>query len=349
MYVAIDTSPMQEGHKGRGIGNYTKLLKEALQKVKSDHSFYFFTRGEKLPENVDLVHYTYYDPFFLTLPLAQTSPFVVTVHDLIPLVYPEAFPRGVRGELKWLLQKKALENASRILTDSKASKTDIHNIIGFKSEKIDVVYLAPSPVFKKITDKKLLRDVKQRYSLPKKFILYVGDVNWNKNIPGLLDAFAEVSKTFQDINLILVGKSFLDNQLPEVTVINNKIHELHVENSIKKLGFISDEHLSALYSLATVYVQPSFAEGFGFPVLEAMACGCPVVTSRTSSLSEIAGPSVLVDPNDASSIANGMMTVLRSKNYNKLSQLASSWAKKFTWDRVAKETIATYERALERT
>lgn len=345
MHIAIDITPTQSGHKARGVGSYTRLLKEALQKTKTEHSFHFFTRGEKLPKNIDLIHYPYFDPFFLTLPLFQKLPFIVTVHDLIPLAYPQMFPKGLRGEVKWAVQKKALQNANRIVTDSNASKKDIEKIVGYESEKIDVVYLAPSPVFKPTTDKKILLQVRQEYSLSEKFVLYVGDVNWNKNIPGLLEAFSKASKDLKDVQLVLVGEAFLYEQLSEVQLINHTMHELHVEEKVKKLGFVLDEDLVALYSSASVYVQPSFAEGFGFPIFEAMACGCPVVCSDVSSLMEIAGPAVKVNPNNSDDIARGIHTILQLKDIHDISKKSIKWAKQFTWEKVVCKTIAAYEKA----
>ncbi len=351
MHIGIDISPTRSGHRARGIGNYAKLLEEALRQIKCEHSFYFFTRGEKLPKNIDLVHYTYFDPFFLTLSLLQPIPFVVTVHDLIPLAYPERFPKGVRGEVKWAIQKKALRHARRIITDSKASKTDIHKIVGYKPEEIDVVYLAPSPVFKPVTDRKFLLQVKQKYSLSEEFILYVGDVNWNKNIIGMLKAFTELKSwnpNPKNLKMVFVGKAFLDDSLAETQEINKTIQSLGLSEDILKLGFVSEEDLVALYNSANVYLQPSFAEGFGFPVLEAMACGCPVVASNTSSLSEIAGPSVMINPHDPEDIARGINSILRSRAKPELSKEAIAWAKNFTWKKAAEETISVYEKTVGR-
>ena len=346
MHIAIDISPTQSGHKARGVGQYTKLLQAALQKTHSKHTFHFFSTSDTIPKNVDLVHYTYFDPFFLTLPLFQTVPYVVTVHDVIPLAYPEMFPRGVRGEVKWFFQKSALQRSRRILTDSNASKLDIHRIVKYNPAKIDVIYLAPSPVFKPINDVRIHSDVSRRYSLPEKFILYVGDVNANKNLLGLLQAFSEVNKEFKKISLVLIGKAFLNDRLSETIEINRRISELKLENNIQKLGFVSDADLVALYSIADVYVQPSFAEGFGFPILEAMACGCPVVTSKASSLSEIAGPSIMVDPYDPTDIARGIISILKLDKAGSVSQKGITWSKKFTWEKVASNTIASYEKAM---
>ncbi len=347
MNVAIDITPMHSGHKMRGVGSYTRLLKEALEKSKSNHTFHFFIRGEKLPRKIDLIHYPYFDPFFLTLPFFSQAPYVITVHDLIPLVYPDKFPPGIKGELEWRMQKFSLQRARRVITDSHASQKDICTIAKIASDKIKVIYLAPSPVFRPIRSKSILDSVRKRYVLPPKFVLFVGDVNWNKNIFGLLKACAILfkSKGFQDTKLILVGKPFLDEQLPEAQMIHTAIRDLSMGDSVMKLGFVPDEDLAAIYSLASVYVQPSYAEGFGFPVLEAMACGCPVVVSDTSSLSEIAGPALRVNPNDSSNIASGIEQILRNKKAQTLSKKGIAWAKNFSWEKVVQQTTAVYERA----
>lgn len=366
MNIAIDITPIHNEHSARGVGSYTRLLISALQKYEDKHSYLFFTRGEKVPsnvlknkivlgepENVDLVHYPYFDPFFTTLPLRKPLPTIVTVHDLIPLVFPDKFPRGMRGELTWQIQKFSLRLAHTIITDSEASKKDVVRMAGIPSEKINVVHLAPAPIFKPVADTVLLTSVKAKYALPDRFILYVGDVNWNKNISGMLRAFRELRTQNAKLNntkLILVGKAFGDDRLPEMQEINRLIQSLHLTREVKKLGFVPDKDLPVLYSLASVYVAPSFYEGFGLPVLEAMACGCPVVTGEGSSLREIAGPAVLADPANPESISRGIRRVLHlsTVQYAKLSESGIAWAKKFTWREVARQTVAIYEKALER-
>lgn len=339
MRIAIDTTPLQTGHKLRGIGFYTEQLIEALQEHESKHSYYFFTRGQKIPKNVDLVHYPYFDPFFLTLPFAKNKPTVVTVHDLIPIAYPKHFPKGVRGEIKWQIQKKSLRAAKTVITDSKASQRDIHEFTEFPNERIYVIYLAPSAVF---------HPTSGRLKLPARFVLYVGDVNWNKNVPGLLQAFNIARKSIADLKLVLVGKQFFNYELIETRDINKLIHKLDVENEVVRPGFVKDEELAVIYSLASVYVQPSFAEGFGFPILEAMACGCPVVASNVSSLKEIAGPSRLVDPTNSEDISTGILEVLKksASEREKLIEKGRKWLERFSWKRVAQETAAVYEKSL---
>ena len=281
MNIAIDTTPLTSGHSGRGVGVYTKYLIESLQKYERQHTYTFVTRGQKVSDNTDLVHYPYFDPYFLTLPLQKPHPVVVTVHDLIPLVFPQEFPSGVRGQIKWQIQKVSLRGSSRVIADSHSSKKDITKITGLHPAKIDVIYLAPAAIFRQILQKEILNRILKQYSLPEHFILYVGDVNWNKNIPGLLHAYAIYKKANPslDIQLVLVGKAFRNDALHENQIIQKLIHDYGIERNVIIPGYVSESDLACIYNLAICLVQPSFYEGFGFPVLEAMACGCPVVCS----------------------------------------------------------------------
>lgn len=344
MRIAIDTTPLETGDKDRGVGTYTKLLIEALQKYESKHSYYFFTRAQKVPENVDLVHYPYFDPFFLTLPVIKPHPTVVTVHDLIPLVFPEHFLTGFRGRIKWQVQRLSLCRATRIITDSDSSKTDITRIVGISSDTVDVVRLAPASVFIPVKDKTLLQLAAKKYHLPARFILYVGDINWNKNILALLEAFGKVK---QGMKLVLVGKAFI-GQSPEANAIRTSINALGIDGEVIMPGFVPFDDLPALYSLAGVYVQPSHYEGFGLPVLEAMASGCPVISSHASSLSEIAGPAVLIDPNNPEDIAMRLREALKMPVDTRLALIQKGilWAKRYSWELVAHQTVQSYKKAL---
>ena len=176
MRIAIDITPLSSAHKDRGVGKYTKLLVESLQKYESKHSYTLFERGKKVPENIDVVHYPHFDPFFLTLPLIKTKPTVVTIHDLIPIKYPDKFPRGIRGEVKWQIQRYSLTSATRIIADSASSKRDILKHVGYDQNNISVVHLAPDPA---------IIAGAGNGSERRKFLIYVGDLNWNKNIYGL--------------------------------------------------------------------------------------------------------------------------------------------------------------------
>ena len=122
MKIAIDISPLQSGHKVRGVGFYLTYLKKALLTYYPDNDYTFFHQGEEIDKSVDLVHYPYFDPFFMTLPLIKKRKTVVTVHDLTPLVFPEHFPAGMKGNLRWQLQKYNLRHVDGIIADSEASK-----------------------------------------------------------------------------------------------------------------------------------------------------------------------------------------------------------------------------------
>jgi alpha-1,3-rhamnosyl/mannosyltransferase len=154
------------------------------------------------------------------------------------------------------------------------------------------------------------------------------------------------TETYEDTRLVLIGKSFLNGTLVETQKIKHEINELHLEHSVIFPGHVSDEELAGMYTGALCCVQPSLYEGFGFPVLEAMACGCPVVCSRSSSLPEIAGPSIRIEPTSVDSMVTGIKTCvgLPEKERNTLISEGMAWTAKFTWKKVAHETVQAYER-----
>lgn len=325
---------------------YTKNLIDALETYGKQHTYLYFTGHQLVPQDADIVHYPYFDPFFLTLPLVKLKPAVVTVHDLIPLVFPYKFPAGVRGAIKWQVQKLSLRGAKRIIADSLSSKNDIARITGIKKEVIDTVYLAPDPAYHPVTDQSALDGVRRKYSLSKQYILFVGDVNWNKNVIGLLRAFASLRQHRELLHykLVLVGRSFLQDSLAETQEINQFILDHDLEHVVICPGNIPAGDLAGFYSLASVYVQPSHYEGFGLPVLEAFACGCPVISSSASSLKEIAGPAILVPPSPDDLVGG----ILRALTTDREAQTARQfeWVKRFTWKRTAKETVLSYEKVL---
>ena len=337
MNIAIDITPLISGHAARGVGIYTKNLIEALRKYENKHSYSFFTRGEKIPKDAEIVHYPYFDPFFLTLPLKKKVPTVVTVHDLIPLVFPDRFPAGFRGMLKWQIQKAALKKTNRILTVSDCSKKDVEKLVGIVENKIDVVYSAASEGYLHTIDKQALADLKKKYSLPENYFMYVGDVNWNKNIQGMIQAFARFYIKTKGYTLVLIGKSFLDKSLQETKEIYDLINKLGIGNQVIMPGYVSEEDLKGLYALACSSLEPSFYEGFGLPVLESMISGCPVLVADNSSLKEIAGPSIRIDAYDVSSITHGMdvITSLTQKARKKLITEGIAWSHQFSWEKTA--------------
>lgn len=348
MRIAISTLPLTTGHKDRGIGTYTRELVETLKNYKTSHQFSFFSKTSEIPKNVDVVHYPFFDPFFLTLPVFRGKPTVVTVHDLIPIVFPEHFSRGLRGEVKWQVQRKNLAGVARIITDSECSKRDIVRLVGVVDDKVTVVPLAPPASMTPMRDPAKLAATMERYHLPNHFAMYVGDINWNKNISGLLIAWQRVTARRnlpKGAKLILVGKAFLHAGLPEAVAIEEKIRELRIEDSVERVGYVPDEDLRALYMLSHACIFPSLYEGFGLPILEAMACGGVVVSSSAASLAEVAGPAIIVDPQDPKNITDGILKAcqLSTQKREDLIDAGIAWAKRYNWHTVAKQTIAVYE------
>ena len=346
--IAIDSTSLASK---RGSGFYTQRLFEALQQINQKKFTFELLNLKKTALNkikqFDVIHYPYFDPFFLTLPLKKIKPTVVTVHDLIPLRFPEHFPSGFRGALKWQFQRYSLKGSSALITDSDASRQDIINITKIAAEKIHKIYLAGDSRFKPIGRVKAIEIIK-RFVLPKKFILYVGDLNWNKNIPGLLKSFSQTNPQKTNVHLIIVGKSFLKSKLSERKTMMNLIKNLKLSKYIHFLGYIQTEVLNSLYNLALCYCQPSFYEGFGLPVIEAMNCGCPVVCADNSSLPEIAdGGAKLVDINSDSQLKDALLEFIFSEQQrNIFSQKGLIQAQKFSWEKTALETIKIYNSVL---
>lgn len=350
MNIALDISPIKGTaslqHRVRGTGFYTENLKNALKKYDKKNSYTLFSRGEAVPSGANLVHYPYFEPFFLTLPLYHPQKTVVTVHDLTPLVFPKAFPAGVKGKVKWIIQKLALQRANAIITDSESSKKDIISFTQVASNNVFVIYLSAGEEFKKITiEKKQKKDLQQKYQLPEKFCLYVGDITWNKNLPRILSAVTNAK-----VPLVMTGKALLEEVYDKKNPWNNDrniVMNLIKNNPfIVRTGFVSNEDLVSLYNLAEVSIMPSLYEGFGLPVLEAMSCGCPVITSKEGSLPEVAADAAYyVDAYDTTSITKAIMAIFSNVTLQKtLAEKGIQQASKFSWEKTAKQTIKVYEK-----
>lgn len=341
--VAIDISSTAGGHAVRGIGAYTRNLVGEYKKGKWPVEFEFFTSPTS-PPPASLIHYPYFDLFFHTLPVRKTTTRGVTIHDVIPLVFPKASPVGMRGRLAHLLQKKALKNTDFVICDSQNSKRDVEEKLGVSPDKIEVIYLAASESFKKINDQKLLEHSRIRLKLPEKFVLYVGDVNWNKNIRGLLMAVSKIKTP-----TVLVGSALTDPNLGETKIIDEQIRKNNLSEIITKTGFLEEADLALVYNLAAATVLPSFYEGFGLPVLESMSCGTPVICSNIASLAEIAGDAaVFCNPHDPADIAEKIRYVmsLSQDGKNKLSQKSQKNASKYSWTTTAQKTVQIYQKYL---
>lgn len=343
MRIAIDISPLTSGnflqHRVRGTGSYLRNLKDSLVRYFPENDYIFFKKGEKIPERVEVTHYPYFEPYFITLPIKKSGKTVVTVHDLTPLVFRDKFPAGIKGVTKWVIQKMLLSRTDAIITDSFSSKKDIINFTKIPDNKIHVVYLAAGEEFRP-RNKKIIK----KFEIPEFFLLYVGDVTWNKNLPNLIRA---VSKSGH--HLVIAGKAFKDTEYDRSNPWNQDLlisqSLTNNNNKIIPIGFVETEDLVDLYNMAQAFIMPSFYEGFGLPALEAMQSGCPVITSNRGSLEEICqGAAYFVDPNNVDSIKKGIDEVMKSpKLREKLSKKGLKQAKKFTWKKTANETLEVYK------
>jgi len=354
-HIAIDISPTVDGNSVRVVGYYTsnliKSLKQHTQKHRSYSNFNIdlITDRSKLDQKkYDLIHYPYFDPFKLTLP-RSVKPTIVTVHDLIPIQFKNQFPAGLRGRLKWQIQKRFLQKVDKIITVSHYSQKIISQIIKYPSENIFPIYEGADNSFKPITDPKILKTVKDKYSLPNKFILFVGDINWNKNIPNLVRACYRLKYP-----LVIVGSSAVKKDVPnhpwtkDIRWLQARAKKYQKSKSLILTGFVSDEDLPVIYNLATVYCQPSFAEGFGLPLVQAMQSGCPVAFSRDTSLPEVVGQAGLsFNPRSVPDISSTLKKYwLNPKLCRQYRQLGLNRAKLFNWSDTAKQTLEVYQSVL---
>ena len=356
--IAIDISPTQDGNALRGVGYYTSNLVSALQTEIKTNPLYknyqidLITNIDDLRSNIyDLIHYPYFDPFKLTLPKKTNIPTVITVHDLIPRQFRSHFPVGVKGELNWLIQKHRLLKVDKILTVSNYSKNIINKITGFKLSNIFATHLAADSSFKVIDNTKKLEEIRKKYKLPKKFILFVGDINWNKNIPTLVKACLKLNYP-----LVIVGSAATKKDIPnhpwtqDLLWLQSKALTLQNSNSLILTGFVPDEDLPSLYNLATLYCQPSFAEGFGLPLVQAMQSACPVVYSQDSCLDEImASNGLKFNPYSQKDLEKSLSQFWNNEDLRqKYIKLGLNHAKNFNWKHTALQTLALYNLIISR-
>jgi glycosyltransferase involved in cell wall biosynthesis len=348
MKIAIDRGPLTGGHAVRGVGFYTKSLVEYLGKIKELKIDVIDFQKADLSK-YDIVHYPFFHPFFITLPLSKKTKTVVTVHDLIPLIYPKHYPSGLRGKVKFQIQKLLSRKIDTVVTVSETSKKDIVRFLNISQDKIEVIYEAPRRVFRKLENGKWRQEIKKQYDLPERFVLYVGDVNYNKNILGL----AEACKAAK-VPLVIVGKQAVDEDFakshPENRLFARFLEKYGDDPQVLRLGYLPDEDLVAVYNLATLYCQPSFYEGFGLPVLEAMACQTPVVAAKTQALVEIVEGTVLfADPKDPKDMAEKILRLFEDTELRAfLIRKGRERVKEFSWAKTAKETFQIYEQILRK-
>ncbi len=275
----------------------------------------------------------HYAPRFCPVPL------VVTIHDLSYFYYPNEFLKKDLYKLRnWT--KYSVKKASKIISVSKTTKKDLMKFYEIPDEKITVIYNGGP---RRHPEQGAKRRVEGSLNLSKPYILFVGTLQPRKNINVLIDAFSILVKTSPDIKLVITGKKgWL------FTEIFKKVTELNLEDKIIFTDHISDDELTWLYKNALCFVMPSLYEGFGIPILEAMENSCPVISSFSSSLPEVAGEAALYfDPTNSSDLLEKINQLLINKDLkNDLIKKGKERVKQFSWEKSAKETLEIIQSAI---
>ena len=258
--------------------------------------------GAALAAGADVAHVPYFGPA-----LFPRVPSVVTIHDLIPMLLP-AYRGSAKVRAYTWLAALAARRVQAIIADSLASQRDIVRLLHIPAERVRVIYLAADERYRPVTDAAVLAAVRARYGLPEQFVLYLGGFDQRKNVSNLLLAYTRVARGMgPDCALIIAGRPPAGKSalFPDVRQL---VKELKLEPSVDFLGEVAEDDKPALYTLAACFAWPSRYEGFGLPVLEAMACGTPVVAGNRGSLPEIVGDAgFLVEPDDTHRMAGAII------------------------------------------
>lgn len=291
---------------------------------------------ELFAQRVDIFHATFIPP-----PVSSMG-YLLTLHDLTTFQNPEFYHPLIRWRLNRAISR-GLKKARRILCVSACVRDTVSETFGISSDRLAVVHHGVSndfrPVPLELAQQLLLRE----YGMSRRYLLFVGQMKARKNIIRILEAFSQFrNETRSDVSLVLAGR-----RGHTAEGIDESVTRLHLEKDVIELGHVKAEHLPALYSAAEMLIFPSLFEGFGFPVIEAMACNTPVITSNVSALPEVAGDAaILVDPLSVDDIAGaiyGLYTDAQLRQTLRKKGLAR--AKHFSWARTARETLDAYSGA----
>ena len=283
----------------------------------------------------------FYSPDYALPPLRRGAA-VVTVHDLSFLMVPECADAGVRAYLERVVPTSAA-TADFVTADSEHTRNDIVTLLDVPEERVGVVYGGIEPFFRRVEDSAELENVRRRYRLHFPFILHVGMIEPRKNLVRLIQAYRMLrDRTALPHRLVLAGGlGWLYDD------IFREVEDLGLGDDVFFPGYVADEDLPALYSLADVLAYPSLYEGFGLPPIEAMACGTPVVCSNASSLPEVVGDAALtVAPSDVEGLADSLGRALTDADLRAtLTARGRTQAAKFTWERSARSLLDSFAKA----
>lgn len=283
---------------------------------------------------VDIIHIMDF-----LIPKIKKARLIVTVHDISSILFPQWHTRYTR---RWVKDRihLAKENAHKIIVDSVHTKKDLVQRLDVSEDLITVIYGGVGEQFQPIKNQGVLNRVRERYNIKDKYLLFLGTLEPRKNIPGLIKAFHKIKNGFLNYQLVIAGKRGWKFQ-----EIFKTVGELRLEDKVIFTGYLPEEDTPSLYSGAQAFVYPTLYEGFGFPPLEAMACGTPVITSNLSSLPEVMGEAgILIDPNNIDELSRAIESVLSNEDLKReLRAKGLRQAAKFSWKRCAQETLKVYQ------
>ncbi len=379
MKIGIEATSAAESKKA-GVGYYTLNLLRALSRIRADeHTYTMYLRSNwpseaesplagMPPEHASCWHTrilqwpvlwaqarlpleflrhcqdVYFFPTAVLPLLYQPAHSVVTIHDVAYLFFPEYFSFALRNWLA-LASKIGMARASKIITVSEATRQDVLTYYGVSPEKVVTIHHGVHSHFRQLDNsfRPAIEQTKQTYGIQHPYILYIGTLQRRKNIPRLLQAFYLLKQKYQiPHQLVLVGQRYHD--LPEHE-ISETIQRLTLNQDVIWPGYLGEDDMLLLLNGAELFVLPSLYEGFGMPLVEAMACGVPVACSNTSSLPEVVGDAgMLFDPDDVDSIASTIyQLVTMERLLEKLRAKGLQRAQGFSWDACARKTLDVLE------
>jgi len=283
----------------------------------------------------------YHSPYYL-MPYRPGVSTVVTVYDLIPLLFSRHVPARARLLFRWTTAF-ALRAASHVIVISEATRRDLQACFRLSSQKVTTIPLAAASSFRPRSPTEVAR-VRRKHALPEDYVLYLGINKPHKNLVRLIDAFSLVTQHASRFTLVIAGA--WDSRYPEP---RQRVTELGLEGDVRFLGPVAEGDLPALYSGALLFAFPSECEGFGLPVLEAMACGTPVACANVSSLPEVGGDAVLYfDPADVEAIAEAFCQALADADLRtELRERGLRQAAHFSWKQTAQRTLDLYRHIVD--
>jgi glycosyltransferase involved in cell wall biosynthesis len=282
-----------------------------------------------------------------TAPVFADIPLVVTIHDIIYMEKLSLFRKGFTPYQKFgnlyrrMIVPQVVKKAAKIITVSEFEKKRIADFFHLDDTKLRAIYNGVGTHFKKVTDAAILHEIRIKYNLPEQFFFFFGNTDPKKNTAGVLRALSLFYKeTSRDIPLVM-----LDFDRSELNRLINEVGDPSLRDHIHLTGYIPNRELPVLYSLCTVFLYPSLRESFGIPMLEAMSCGTPVITSNTSSMPEVGGNAALfIDPYKAEQITEAIRRILtESELRNQLIHNGFINAARFSWNKMAADVLALYQ------